>query len=131
MKCLNLSKIAGLYSLFVGSSILLLWILLITTNQVPELNNSLLEILYHLIAEILTASFLLLSGFGLLSGKKWGFHTFLISLGLLFYTVIVSAGYYIQTEEYGIVIMFTTLQIITAAFIALSFLKWRTFQGKE
>ena len=128
MYLFDLRRITGLYTLFIGISILLLWIMLLVTNQVPELSNSFITILYHLAAEFITAFFLLIAGFGLLTGKGWGFHTFLISLGLLLYTVIVSAGYYAQLGEYGIVIMFTILQLTTSLFVLLSFLKWKTFQ---
>lgn len=103
--------------------------MLLATNQVPELSNSFITLVYHLAAEFITAFILLIAGFGLLTGKGWGFHTFLISLGLLLYTVIVSAGYYAQLGDYGIVGMFTILQVTTVFFILLSFLKWKTFQN--
>jgi hypothetical protein len=107
-----------------------MWFSLIATNQVPEINSEPIRISYHLIGEFLTAIILLIGGFGLFINRGWGFHVFLISMGMLLYTVIVSAGYYGQLGDMVMVGMFTIFQVLTVLFIVLSFYKWKEFKVK-
>lgn len=51
-------------------------------------------------------------------------------MGMLLYTVIVSAGYYGQQEDMIMVGMFTIFQVLTVLFIGLSFYKWKEFKAK-
>jgi hypothetical protein len=73
---------------------------------------------------------LIIGGFGLFTNRGWGFHVFLISMGMLLYTVIVSAGYYGQLGDMIMVGMFTLFQILTVLLIGLSFYKWKEFKAK-
>jgi len=127
---MSVSKIAAIYAIFIGIAMLGMWISLITTNQVPEINTESIRISYHLVGEFLTAILLLIGGFGLLTNRGWGFHVFLISMGMLLYTVIVSAGYYIQQGDMVFTGMFSIMQILTVIFIVLSFYKWKEFKTK-
>jgi hypothetical protein len=127
---MNIRKIAAIYALIIGIAMIGMWLSLIATNQVPEINTEPIRITYHLIGEFLTAVLLLLGGFGLFTNRGWGFHVFLISMGMLLYTVIVSAGYYGQLGDMIMVGMFTLFQILTVLFIGLSFYKWKEFKAK-
>lgn len=127
---MELRKIAAIYSIIIGIAMIGMWISLITTNQVPEINTEPIRISYHLIGEFLTAILLLIGGFGLFTHRGWSFHVFLISMGMLLYTVIVSAGYYGQNGDIIMVVMFTLFQILTVLFIVLSFYKWKEFKAK-
>jgi hypothetical protein len=100
-----------------------MWSVFALTNQIPELKTGLIEIIYHLIGEFLTGIILIISGIGLFKQNKWSFHLFMVSLGMLFYTTIVSAGYYIDKSELSIVIMFSFLQILTFLFIIMGIVK--------
>jgi hypothetical protein len=99
-----------------------IWSYLIATSQIPELETQPYAASYHLIAEFLTASALLFGGYSLLSGKRWGFNTFLISMGMLLYTVINTIGYYAQSGDVTMMAVFTLFAGLTALFLALSFL---------
>jgi hypothetical protein len=127
---MNIRKIAAIYSIIIGIAMIGMWFSLIAVNQVPEINNEPTRIAYHLIGEFLTAIILLIGGFGLFTNRGWGFHVFLISMGMLFYTVIVSAGYYGQLGDMVMVGMFTIFQVLTVLFICLSFFKWKEFKAK-
>jgi hypothetical protein len=127
---MNIRKIAAIYSILVGIAMIGMWLSLIATNQVPEINDEPIRITYHLIGEYLTAIMLLIGGFGLLTNRGWGFHVFLISMGMLLYTVIVSAGYYGQKEDMIMVGVFTIFQVLTVLLIGLSFYKWKEFKAK-
>jgi len=117
---MNVQKITSLYCIIIGISMMLLWIALLLSNQVPELVIAPVKILYHLIAEFLTAILLIISGIGLFLKRTWSFHLSLISLGMLLYTVIVSAGYYANLGDMIMVGMFSLFQILTIYILVLS-----------
>jgi len=127
---MNIRKIAAVYSIIIGIVIIGSWLFSIATNQVTEIEIAPLQISYHLIAEFLTAVLLLIGGFCLFTNRGWGFHVFLIAMGMLLYAVIISAGYFGHREGMLMVGMFTILQILTAIFIGLSFYKWKEFKAK-
>lgn len=123
-------KIAALYAIIIGVAMIGMWFFLIATNQVPEIKTEPTRIMYHLIGEFLTAILLLIGGFGLFTNRGWGFHVFLISIGMVLYTVIVSAGYYAEKGDMAMLAMFTVFQVLTVIVIGLSFYKWKEFKAK-
>jgi hypothetical protein len=88
---------------------IIMWSFFISTGQVPEFQTKPAEILLHIIDELLTALLLMTSGALVLKRVRWGNLTLLIALGMLFYTMIVSPGYYIQSGATAFVVMFATL----------------------
>ena len=125
---MNVRKIASLYSIVIGIAMICMWSVFLVTNQVPELKTAPLKISYHLLAEFLTAILLLIGGFGLFTKKVWGFHLYLISLGMLLYTVIVSAGYYLNLGDMIMVSMFTVFQVFTIIFIGIALFRYDEFK---
>jgi hypothetical protein len=125
---MGIRKIAAIYAIIIGIAIIGMWIAFILSDQVPEITTEPIRITYHLIAEFLTAILLISGGLGLYASRSWGFHLYLIAMGMLFYTVIVSAGYYTQLDDIPMVGMFTVFQILTILFIGLSFYKWKKFK---
>jgi peptidoglycan/LPS O-acetylase OafA/YrhL len=125
---MNLRNIASLYSIIIGIAMICMWITFLVTNQVPEINSAPFKISYHLMAEFLTSILLLIGGFGLYTKKSWGFHLYLISMGMLFYTVIFSAGYYADLGEIVMVGMFTVFQAFTLLFIGIALCRNNDFK---
>jgi hypothetical protein len=125
---MNVRKLASIYSIIIGVAMFCMWSAFLITNQVPEINTAPLKIIYHLLAEFLTAILLLIGGFGLLTKKVWGFHLHLISMGMLLYTVIVSAGYYANLGDMIMVGMFTVFQVITILFIGIALFRYEEFK---
>jgi hypothetical protein len=125
---MNIKKISSIYSIIVGIAMICTWLIFIATNQVPEIKSAPIKITYHLIAEFITAILLLIGGYGLLTKRVWGFHLYLISMGLLLYTVIVSAGYYANLGDIIMVGMFSVFQLLTFIFIGLTFYKHKEFK---
>ena len=125
---MNVRKIASLYSIVIGIAMICMWSVFLVTNQVPELKTAPLKISYHLLAEFLTAILLLIGGSGLFTKKVWGFHLYLISLGMLLYTVIVSAGYYVNLGDMIMVSMFTVFQVFTIIFIGIALFRYDEFK---
>ena len=115
-------KAAAIFSMIVGISMILMWIMFYLTGSIPELNTEPARILMHLAAEFATAIALIIAGWGLISLKKWGFNLYLIATGALLYTLIQSPGYFLHTGETALVIMFAVLIIFALVFL-LKYLK--------
>jgi hypothetical protein len=127
---MKIRKIAAIYSIFIGVAMIGMWSALLGTDQVPEIHTEPIKISFHLIVEFLTAFALLIGGFGLFTNRKWGFHAYLLSMGMLLYAIILSIGYYGQKEDLAMIGMFTTLTFLTVIFIGLSFYKTNEFKSK-
>ena len=125
---MKVKKIAAVYSIIVGASMIGMWTVFYVIGGIPEINTEPAKITMHLIAEFVTAIALILGGIGLISNRKWGFQTYLLSMGMLMYTLIVSPGYYIQSGDFIFVAMFTLFIILAIIFITMSYLKKDEFE---
>ncbi len=115
-------KASAIFSMVVGISMILMWMMFYFTGSIPELESEPARIAMHLLAEFVTALALIIAGWGLLRAKAWAVNIYLLATGALLYTLIQSPGYFVQTGETGFVIMFTAL-IIMALFFLLKVLK--------
>jgi len=113
-------RIAAVYAIVVGVLMIGQWGMFIATGQVPEFATEPIRISFHLFGEFATAGLLLAGGLGLLKARKWGFHVFLVSMGMLLYTIIVSPGYFAQQGELVFVGMFAVLVILTVLLVAVA-----------
>ncbi|HTX44392.1 MAG TPA: hypothetical protein VMC61_06640, partial [Methanocella sp.] len=93
---MGIGKIAAIYSIIIGIAMLGMWTVFVATGQVPELSTEPLRVSMHIIGEVATALVLLIGGYGVWAGKKWGLQAYMLSMGMLLYTLIVSPGYYAQ-----------------------------------
>lgn len=117
---MKIKNISAIYAISVGVSMLGMWIMFFLTNNIPELKTEPLRIGMHLLAEIITAIMLIICGVFLLRDKERAFGLYLISVGMLLYTLIASSGYFLQIGDYGFVLMFGILIVITVILIVLS-----------
>ncbi len=113
-------KAGAIYAVVVGVMMLVMWPVLFIAGEITELQAAPVEIYFHLAAELLTAIVLIAAGVGLLHGAAWGMKLYLLSMGMLIYTVINSSGYYAQSGDFCFVIMFAGLLILAVFFSALS-----------
>ncbi len=109
MKELKFNKVAAFFSIIIGVAMMGLWLLLYITSNIPELTAEPIRISMHILAEVVTAVMLILGGIGILTGMKWAKEIYLLSMGMLIYTLIQSPGYYMESEDYGFVIMFVIM----------------------
>lgn len=123
MDLMDFRKVASAYAILIGIMMAAMWTMFAVTEQIPEIDTSPREILFHLAAEFMTAIALVAGGLGLLKLRNWGYPIYMVSLGMLAYTVVVSPGYYAQREEYVFVGMFAVLMALDLVFIVLSVLK--------
>ena len=127
---MEMKKKIAIYPVIIGLLMVGMWTVLLTTGQVMETGTAPLEISYHLVSEFLTAFLLVIGGYGLYTGRGWGFGIFLVSMGMLLYSVINATGYYAGQGEIAMVGMFTVLTVLTALLLVLSFRKRTKLQGR-
>ncbi|NPV77875.1 MAG: hypothetical protein HPY59_16060 [Anaerolineae bacterium] len=102
-------KFSAWYGIVVGMLMLGQWAFFITAGAVPELQSAPWSIGFHLAAEALTALALILSGIAVLKMKVWGVKLLLVALGMVLYSEIASPGYFAQSGQWALVIMFGVL----------------------
>ncbi len=114
---MKLRKTIAVYSIIVGIAMLGIWVLQLLTGQATELETEPIRITLAIAADWLTAIMLLVSGAGLLRQKYWAIKLSLFSLGMLVYSVVVSAGYFGQLGNLAFIALFAILFIMNAIFI--------------
>ena len=102
-------KFPAWYGIVVGTLIILQWFLFLTTGSVPELQTTPWAISFHMIAELLLALALLVSGMAILRLNPWGEKALLVALGMAIYSEINSPGYFAQLGQWAVVAMFAIL----------------------
>ena len=112
---------AALYALVVGLGMIGQWAFFLVTRQVPELKTEPVRIAFHLAAEFLTAVVLIVSGVGLLVSASWSHPLYLVSIGMLLYTSVVSPGYFAQERKWPLVAMFALILMLALLSLALVF----------
>ena len=110
---------SAIYAIIVGIGMIGQWSVSLFANKVPELKTEPFRIAFHLAGEFLTAVSLVAGGLGLITDTSWGQPAYLVSMGMLLYTVIVSPGYFAQKREWPMVIMFAVLFILALVSLAL------------
>ncbi len=124
MSLLSASNLVGIYSVLIGLMMIGMWVSLLLTKQVPELKPASYAprlIAYHIVAELLTAIVLIISGVGLFLVSDWARILSAISLGMLLYSVINSPGKYAHENNLPMVAIFTIITILTVVAIITLF----------
>ncbi len=114
-----LRKATAAYCLVIGFLMVVSWIALFATNQIPELANTPVRLAFLLEAEFLTAFGLIAAGMGLLSRRRWASTAYLVASGMLLYTVINTIGVFAQRGEPALAALFFVLLAVTALFLGL------------
>ena len=120
---------AAIYSILVGVSIIGNWTMLYINGSIPEFDTEPIRSGIHLVAEITTGIILILGAYGLLSNKRWGYNVYLISMGMLIYTLLASPGYYAEKGNYLFVGMFAIILFFSMMFMVFSFVKQEEFRS--
>jgi hypothetical protein len=118
------------FAIIVGLGMIGIWALLLITGQDPQLQHEMetipVSISMAIVSDFLTAGMLLAAGIGLIKDCKWAVKVFLLSMGLLFYSVVNAAGYYGQRGDLPFVVMFAIIFVLALVFtvIALKTKDW-------
>ena len=112
-------KFAAIFAIIVGAGMIGQWTMSYITKQIPELKSEPYRIAFHLAGEMATAILLIVAGAAVLSAQSWGLIVYLLAMGMLFYTVIVSPGYFAQKGQWVWVAIFAVL-LVLAVFSAIT-----------
>jgi len=102
----------SIFAIVVGSGMIGMWSVSYFTKQIPELQSEPVRIKFHLAAEFATALLLICAGLALLTRQSWGIPAYLVATGMLFYTAIVSPGYFAQKGDWAYVVMFGVILVL-------------------
>ena len=110
-------KILAYYSIFLGLSVIAMWIMILLNGSLQEGN---IELSFHLFSEFFMAFICVYSGILLLKQNQTGRLLNLTGLGMVIYSVLNAAGYYGERGDFSIMIMFTVLLILTITAISVN-----------
>ena len=109
----------AIFAIFVGIAIVGQWTITILKKEIPGkeagtiVGRGPIEMRFHWSAEFLTAAALITSGVGLILNWSFAQNLYLLSTGMLIYTVINSSGYFAQKREWPMIGIFTLLLILS------------------
>lgn len=110
---------AAIFVIIVGLGMIGQWTASALNGQIPELASEPIRIAFHLAAELITALALIAAGIALLTSQSWAITLFLVALGMLFYTCIVSPGYFAQKGQWAWLVMFGLIILLGIVSILL------------
>ena len=102
----------SIFAIVVGFGMIGMWSVSYFSKQIPELETEPIRIKFHLAAEFTTAIILLIAGIGMITNQDWAVSTYLVAIGMLLYTVIVSPGYFAQKGQWAYVGMFAVIFVL-------------------
>ena len=111
---------SALFAILIGVGMIAQWVMSYLSKQIPELRSEPIRIAFHIAAEILTALMLISSGIGLFFNQDFFRSLFLIAIGMLLYTAIVSPGYFAQKGNWhwiGIFALIIVFGVISVSLI--------------
>jgi len=112
----KLITIIGVYSVFIGVSVLIMWVMILSGDPVSEGRT---EMGFHLLSEFLMAVLCILSGLFLL-WRPWKWIKMnLVAHAMVIYSVLNAAGYYGERGEVAMMIMFVVLLVLSVCCIAI------------
>lgn len=109
----------ALFAIIVGIGMIAQWALSYVSKQIPELQGEPIRIWFHIAGEMATALSLIVAGLGLLTAQPWAPYLFLVSMGMLIYTAIVSPGYFAQKGQWIWLLVFGVLVLLAIISILL------------
>jgi hypothetical protein len=110
------NRIIGGYTIFIGISVIAMWIMILNGPALPEGKT---ELGFHLFSEFLMAIICIVSGFRLWLNKPGAKILNACGLGMVIYSVLNAAGYYGEKGETAMLLMFIILTIMTATAVIL------------
>lgn len=112
-------KFLKINSILIGTLMLLQWLFFIGTGRVPELETTPISISFHMAIEFLTAMALILTGISLRGSKQEVWILSAFAQGMLIYAIVNSTGYFAQSGQYTLVIMFFLLLIVSITNVSI------------
>ncbi len=117
---MKVRRLKAIFSLIVGISILALWGMLFSTNQIPELATEPFRISLHIFSELLLAVLLIATAVSIWKRSKSADRLFVFTMGVLLYSVINAAGYFGQSGSIGLIVIFGVLAICAVILVLVN-----------
>ena len=114
-------RFAAWTALVIGVVMLAQWGFFIAVGAVPEFETEPYAIAFHLVAEVVTALALIVSGTLLLRGRRHAVRFAVLAFGMLLYTTVNSPGYFAQQGTWPLVAMFAVVLALSLAAVAKLF----------
>jgi hypothetical protein len=117
-------KIAGLFYILNGTSMLAVWPILISSGGVPELKTQLTYIVFHLAAEFTTAILGIITGVGLLLKREWSKPIYFLSSGFFLVAGYLACAYYLfppDTQSIGMASMLFGINLVIVLLLVPNF----------
>ena len=109
----------AVFAIIVGVGMIGQWTASYLSKQIPELKTEPIRIGFHLAAEMATAIGLIIGGIGLFTNRTWSIPLYLVASGMLFYTAVVSPGYFAQRGQWGWLVMFGIIIVLNIISISI------------
>ena len=110
-----MDTVVAWYAIGVGGLMAVWWAIDLSGGALNRPDRHRVEIELHLAAEIVTAAALATGGVAMLAAGSRAIPLAAAALGMLFYTVIVSPGYFLARDERAPAALFGVLAVLTAA----------------
>lgn len=110
---------ASVFAIVVGLAMIIQWAMSYISKQIPELETEPIRIWFHIAGEMVTALMLIIGGIGQLATRPWASTVYLLSIGMLIYTAIVSPGYFAQRGKWIWLLIFGVLILLAIVSILL------------
>ena len=114
---------SAIASIVIGAGIAGLWVMLLVSRSVPEVEEGSTEIWFHIAAEMLTAAALVVAGVVTIAEPeaRWAGLVSAAAFSALVYTLVQSPGYYVERRDRAMVAMFGGFWLVTIPAIVLRF----------
>ena len=110
------NRIVAGYTIFIGISVIAMWIMILNGPDLPEGKT---ELGFHLFSEFLMAILCIVNGLRLWLNKPGAKILNVCGLGMVIYSVLNAAGYYGEKGETAMLLMFIILTILTTTAVIL------------
>ena len=109
------------FQIVVGVAIIGWWAVAAVTNGIVELNEGRIDILFHIVAELVMAALLIIAGVSIRRNGRTVATTLVsgLALGTLLYSSINSPGYFAERGEWWLVGMFAVIAGATVGAVVL------------
>lgn len=109
---MNNAKPLAIFATIAGFIMFGIWSYFLVTGRIPEFDSMKPEVTLHFAVEICTAIMLTVSGFRVLFTNGHGEGMLLLSMGMLFYTLLNSSGYYADKVDKTVVFTFVLVLLV-------------------
>ena len=115
-----LDYVNGVYSIVVGISLNLFWIVVFSMRSSHKFIENPKERLFHVVAEIFMSTMSLIAGIGIFYEQDWSIYIFFIAIGALTYACLNAVGIYSKKKLWILVGTLSLVGVISFALMLVN-----------